>query len=392
MGDMRDTQPMKDLSGDACDVSSFRNGLLAWYDTNRRDLPWRATRDPYAVWVSEVMLQQTQVSRVVDYWPRFLERFPTVAALAQAAPDDVLGLWSGLGYYRRARLLHEAAREVVDSCGGTVPSSAAELRELPGMGEYTAAAVASIAFGEAVPVIDANVARVLARVLAIEGDVTRGDGRRALREDAARLLDRDRPGDYNQAVMELGALVCTPASPHCEPCPVAAHCRAVSIGDPTAFPKAAAAPRTVALFETAAVIVSGGRVLLERGSGRGWWEGLWTLPRVPLEEGDDPEAAVREVLAARHSVALQSPDGPLDGPLEERYSVTNHRVTMLVYTLAHGGRDSAARGADDSSRWFTSQELAEIGVPAPDRRVIERVLRSRLESPGASTRPGRRRR
>ena len=260
------------------------------------------------------------------------------------------------------------------------------------MGEYTAAAVASIAFGEPVPVIDANVARVLARILAIEGDVTRGDSRRALREGAARLLERKRPGDYNQAVMELGALVCAPTSPRCESCPVAAHCRAVALGDPNAFPQAEAAPSTVALREAAAVIVNDGSVLLERGGDRGWWEGLWMLPRASLEEGDDPEAVIREVLAARHDVAPESLDGLLEGPRAESYSVTNHRVTMLVFTSVHDGRASTAPVQDGSSRWFTFQELAEVGVPAPDRRVVERVLRSRPDSPGASTRPARTRR
>jgi A/G-specific adenine glycosylase len=390
MNGMRDTDPTQDARHNEREATSFGEDLLAWYDANRRELPWRETTDPYAIWVSEVMLQQTQVSRVVDYWPRFLERFPTVAALAESSADDVLGLWSGLGYYRRARLLREAAREIAGSRGGSIPTSAAELRELPGMGEYTASAVASIAFAEPVPVVDANVARVLARVLAIEGDVRRGDARRAVREGAQELLDRHRPGDYNQAVMELGALVCTPVNPDCGSCPVAAMCRAAARGEPTAFPTATAAPSTVALREAAALVLSGGKVLLERGGCRGWWEGLWVLPRISLDEGDDPKTALATRLASGHGVVPET----LEGPLEETYSVTNHRVTMLVFTTAD--HDLASADAGDSSRWFAPCELEDVGVPAPDRRVVERVFGPRAGlgsgSKGEPTRRARTRR
>lgn len=193
--------------------------LLTWYDAHKRQLPWRETRDPYRIWISEIMLQQTRVAAVLDHYRRFLERFPNVQALAEAKEADVLAAWSGLGYYRRARAMHAAAQKVVLEMGGAFPRTAAGLAELPGIGRYTAAAIASIAFGEPVAVVDGNVERVLSRVLAEDlrdRDVTW--------EHAERLLARDRPGDWNQAVMELGATICLPADPKCLTCPLRESC------------------------------------------------------------------------------------------------------------------------------------------------------------------------
>src|SRR5690349_6148043 len=206
---------------------SFR--LLEWYRAHRRDLPWRRTRDAYGIWVSEVMLQQTRVAVVVPYWERWMERFPGAAELAAAPLDDVLACWSGLGYYGRARNLHAGAREVVARYGGRVPGEAAELRTLPGVGRYTAGAIASIAFGRREPLVDGNVARVLARVYAVEEDVKSTAGQKRLWQLAGELVPDEAPGDFNQALMELGATVCTPA-PRCEACPVAEACAARAAG------------------------------------------------------------------------------------------------------------------------------------------------------------------
>ena len=209
--------------------------LLAWYDARRRELPWRKTRDPYRIWVSEVMLQQTRVGTVLPYYEAFLQRFPTVEDLASAPVDEVLARWSGLGYYRRARQLHRAAREIVER-GGKFPTSARELQSLPGIGPYTAAAVASIAFGEVTPALDGNVERLLCRRLGLREDPKRSATRRELLAAAARLLDRGRPGDSNQALMELGATVCKPAQPDCAACVLAPGCRARRRGDPERYP------------------------------------------------------------------------------------------------------------------------------------------------------------
>ncbi|MGB0063464.1 MAG: A/G-specific adenine glycosylase [Terracidiphilus sp.] len=209
-------------------IAALRGRLLAWYAQNARDLPWRRTADPYAIWVSEIMLQQTRVAVVVDRYQKFMECFPTLVALALAPEQQVLALWSGLGYYRRARMLQKAAQFVAENMGGNLPSQSRELRLLPGIGAYTAAAVASIAHGEPVAVVDGNVERVLCRVAGWEAGSRKGGGaqlRRKIENLAARLLDPARPGDFNQAMMELGATVCAPRNPQCTACPLAADCK-----------------------------------------------------------------------------------------------------------------------------------------------------------------------
>ncbi|MEW5741618.1 MAG: A/G-specific adenine glycosylase [Myxococcota bacterium] len=260
-----------------------RPALLAWFDHHKRDLPWRRTDDPYAIWVSEVMLQQTQVERVLTYYPRFLERFPTVTSLAQADLTEVLAVWRGLGYYGRARNLHLAAKAVVERFGGKLPSTLDELKSLPGFGRYTAGAVASIAFGLEAPLVDGNVARVLSRLLLIEGEP--GDKAReaALWSAAADLVLGPRPGDLNQALMELGATVCQPSSPMCLLCPLQAGCGALASGriDELPPPRKAAPKKTLDL--AVAVAHRDGCVLLARRHEGGLFGGLWEMPCAPIE-------------------------------------------------------------------------------------------------------------
>ncbi len=216
--------------------------LLAWFDRHKRDLPWRRTSDPYRIWVSEIMLQQTQVDRVIGYYERFIEAFPTVEALANAPLDDVLRLWEGLGYYSRARNLHAAAQTVVREHGGAFPRSYEALRALPGIGEYTAGAVLSIACGVPTPAVDANAIRVLARLFAIEGDASKGQVRRRITELALQVLPADRPGDFNQALMELGALICIPGRPGCLICPLTDACEARARGLQERIPEVKSRP------------------------------------------------------------------------------------------------------------------------------------------------------
>ena len=280
-------------------IAELRAALLAWYDANRRDLPWRRTIDPYAIWVSEIMLQQTRVAAVIDRYGAFLRNFPSVAALAHAAEADVLALWSGLGYYRRARMLHRAAKVLVAEHKGIMPRNAAGLRALPGIGTYTSAAIASIAYGEPVAVVDGNVERVMQR-LAGWGSVSRegqAERDRNVMQLASELLDPARPGDFNQAMMELGATVCLPKNPHCLACPCKSLCR--TRGEHPTPVRAKMRSQDVAY---ALVIRSHHKhrevLLQQRGEEQTVMPGMWELPalRDPVVAGADLRLAVRHAI------------------------------------------------------------------------------------------------
>lgn len=287
-------------AGDRCDggPAGLRGGVRRYqaiatavvehYARVRRDLPWRRTSDPYAIWVSEIMLQQTRVATVIPYWQRWMAKFPTVSALAGAPLDDVLAAWAGLGYYSRARNLHAGAQAIDARFGGTLPSRAAQLREVPGIGPYTAGAIASIAFGERAPLVDGNVARVLARVFAIEVDVKSSAGHRALWAAAGELMgalpDGAAPGDLNQGLMELGATICAAAQPRCLVCPLAKDCAAARSGRQDELP--VVAPRRKEselpiLARTVVWIEHAGEIVLARRTPEGLFGGLWELP--PLD-------------------------------------------------------------------------------------------------------------
>ena len=276
---------------------SFGARILRWYDSARRDLPWRHTRDPYAIWLSEIMLQQTRVAAAVPYFERFLARFPDAAALAAAAESEVLAAWAGLGYYSRARNLHRAAKEIA---AGGFPREYEAILELPGIGEYTAAAIASIAFGLPHAVLDGNVIRVLARVSAEEGPVSSAAAKERLRALADRLLDRARPGDYNQALMELGATVCLPRNPRCPDCPVATMCEARRRGMADRLPVKAPRVKAVVIERELLLIRRRGRCLLwQRPADSGAMAGFWELP----ETSQLPQASRYESLGyVRHTI------------------------------------------------------------------------------------------
>lgn len=256
------------MTHDARHLAAFRAQLLAWYDANKRDLPWRVTKDAYPIWLSEIMLQQTRVAVVMEYYPRFLRRFPSVGALAKARISSVLAAWSGLGYYRRARALHAAAKKVVTELRGAIPCTAKELLTLPGIGRYTAAAIASIAFGEPEPVVDGNVERVITRLWArnLNG---------AVWQVAGELLDRARPGDFNQSLMELGATVCLPGEPRCESCPVRRWCAARG-----QFGERVAEPRKRATLRFSLATRHGSVFLVRRPTKASLMAGMWELPEI----------------------------------------------------------------------------------------------------------------
>ncbi len=345
----------------------LRVALLAWYHRERRELPWRGARDPYRVWVSEVMLQQTTVKVVLPYYTAFLELFPTLTALAAAAEDDVLARWSGLGYYRRARQLHAGARHVVERHAGRFPATEAEARAVPGVGPYTAAAVLSIAYGVPLPVVDGNVRRVFARLFALRGPEWQGD--KPYYVLGAELLARESPGDWNQALMELGATLCTPRHPACPRCPLRSHCRAQAEGMQGALPEARARRRSVDVSVAAALLERDGLVLLvQRGEGR-VMRGLWEIPQTTLESAGQRDLV--DELRERHGLRVAL------GPclLTARHAITYRRITAEVYRAR-----LLAQVPDNSARF------AWVDPRAPDGYAMSSLTRKLLRAAGSPQR------
>jgi len=328
----------------------MRRQLLGWYDDSHRDLPWRRSRDPYAIWVSEIMLQQTRVAVVVERFKVFLERFPTLVELAQAPEQEVLALWSGLGYYRRARMLHKAAQFVAQYGGGVLPATATELRLLPGIGAYTAAAIASIAYGEAAAVVDGNVERVLCRVQGWEATGKAGATalRRKVEALAGDLLDSRRPGDFNQAMMELGAMLCTPKGPQCMVCPLVQDC--VTRGEHKTAPRPKMQSREVGCALAVRMRVEQREVLLEqRDAANTVMPGLWQLPL--LREAEVPEELLR--MTVRHAI------------MQVNY-------TVRVREVEPGELDRLTeRGGE--RRWVALSEAGAMALTGLARKVLGRA-------------------
>jgi A/G-specific adenine glycosylase len=337
------------------DPQRFASRLIAWQRrAGRNHLPWQGTRDPYRVWLSEIMLQQTQVTTVLPYYERFLQRFAAVEALAAAPLDDVLALWSGLGYYSRARNLHRCAQAVVAEHGGTFPRSAAELERLPGIGRSTAAAIAAFCFGERVAILDGNVKRVLTRVLAFDGDLAEAASERALWAAATALLPQQGIERYTQGLMDLGATLCSARAPDCAACPLAQDCRARAAGDPERYPV-----KTRRLVRTRREhwwlwLEWRGRVWLEQRPLRGVWAGLWTLPL------HDDEQSIASAAAALGATITPLP-------------AIRHALTHFDWIL-HPRRATLDRkpvAGFDGGRWVPQAALQGMALPAPLRRLLE---------------------
>jgi A/G-specific adenine glycosylase len=360
--------------------------LLAWYRAGHRELPWRRTRDPYAIWVSEIMLQQTQVATVVPFYERFLQRFPTVADLTAASTDEVLRLWAGLGYYSRARNLQRGAQEVMARHAGRVPDTVDELLRLPGVGRYTAGAIASIAYGRPAPILDGNVIRVLCRLYALHGDPKRGPLHSRLWQLAEELIPPGEARDFNQALMELGATVCTPSSPRCDICPVANFCEARRLGIQESLPELPRAAAPTPLRMVAAVIWRGPELLLvqklvtgpaadalaatEASEDRSWWAGMWQLPSGLMREGESAaEAAVR---LARELVGLEVTVGGVAGTV--RHGVTRYKIMLEARHCHPDGQAPRALGCADWS-WTAPDDTDRFALPAPQRRLIDEIRR-----------------
>ncbi|MDG1571712.1 A/G-specific adenine glycosylase [Robiginitalea sp. M366] len=302
----------------------FSDIILQWYDQNKRDLPWRGSRDPYVIWLSEIMLQQTRVAQGMPYFLDFMEHYPAVEDLARASEEEVLKRWEGLGYYSRARNLHHTARHVAFTLGGAFPQSYKGLLELKGVGPYTAAAIASVCFGEAVAVVDGNVYRVLSRYFGVDLEVNSSEGVRYFRELAASLIREDRPGDYNQAVMEFGAVQCTPKSPSCQQCPLSGSCRALETGKVRELPvKRRGKEARLRRLHYLVPVGPGLETCLLRRTGPGIWQGLFEFPC--LETESEP---TRDSMAA----CLQTTTGV---PQESIADIRCFNAEPIVHKLSH---------------------------------------------------------
>jgi A/G-specific adenine glycosylase len=348
------------------DARALRGQLLRWYRAHRRDLPWRRSSDPYAIWISESMLQQTRVDTVIPYYERFVARFPDAQALARANLDEVLEQWTGLGYYSRARNLHRAAQVLVREYDGQLPDDPEALRALPGVGRYTAGAVASIAFDRPEPVVDGNVARVLARLRDIREDVASAPVVRRLWEEAAALAAGPDPGDLNQALMELGATVCTPRRPRCSDCPVARRCAALRTGDPEALPVKTrkTPPRPIAAV--AGRVERRGRLLAVQRPPEGLLGGLWELPGGELLAGEDPASAMVRSLRERTGLAVPG----VDALGEVEHVFTHLRLTLHVFRCKPpSGRVRLA--GFDRHRWVSERSFAALPQGGANRKALE---------------------
>jgi A/G-specific adenine glycosylase len=347
---------------------AFRKRMVAWFRANRRDLPWRRTRDPYAVWVSEIMLQQTQVATVVPYFERFLAAFPTIAALAAADEEQVLRLWEGLGYYRRARQLHAAAKQIVAGLDGQFPDDPNAVRRLPGIGRYTAGAILSIAFDQREPILEANTIRLFTRLMALRGDPSERANQERLWEFAAEILPtRGSPGEVNQALMELGSLLCTPRDPKCLLCPVAALCPTRKLGLQAEIPPPKRPKQYEEVCQVAVIVRRRGRVLLRRCLHGERWAGLWDFPRFTV--ADAGERAVRRQIPAalRELAGVQAKGGSRIATL--KHGVTRFRITLHCHEAECEGHNTAA----DGLAWVATAELAEYPLSVTGRKIARLI-------------------
>ncbi len=349
-------------------LSEVSRRLLEWYAHAARRLPWRGSGDPYAVWVSEVMLQQTRVETVIPYYERWMKRFPTLRELAEAPEGEVLRLWEGLGYYSRARSLHRAARQVLAEYGGSLPAGRAELEKLPGIGAYTAGAIASIAFGADEPALDGNIRRVLARVFNMDLPARSPEGERRLWALAREHLPPGRAGDANQAWMDLGATICLPRKPACPVCPLDDVCQARALGVQDARPVLPERPAVPHHTVTAGVIRREERVLIARRPSHGLLGGLWEFPGGKVEDGESlPECLRREL---REELGAQAAVGAEIGVF--RHAYTHFRVTLHAFECAlEGGEPQALHHSE--LRWARPGELERFAMGKIDRQIAERL-------------------
>lgn len=363
---MTDKLPLIDANW----LRRFRSALRRWHTRHGRDLPWRNCRDPYKVWISEIMLQQTTVVAVQPYFARFLQRFPNVTALAAASEEDVLRLWEGLGYYSRARNLRKAAQAIVAN-GGAFSESPEELRLLPGIGRYTAGAIVSFAFDRSAPILEANTLRLYCRLLGFPHDPRTTTGQRLLWSFAEKLVPTKSPGEFNQALTDLGATVCTPTEPRCDECPVASCCRALAEQTQAEIPVPARRPKITETSEAYVAIESSSRYLIYRRPEGQRWAGMWDFPRFELTS-----LAKTRPLLERRIAAEFGPRVTITERLARiKHSVTRYRITLDCWLAKSDGRDDLT--TNFPTAWVTTSEFDRYPLSTTGRQLAELLLRGR---------------
>ncbi|MBN1231103.1 MAG: A/G-specific adenine glycosylase [Anaerolineales bacterium] len=358
-------------------MKSFSTDLIHWYQKNHRTLPWRESPSPYHVWVSEIMLQQTRVDTVINYYHRWLQRFPNLKSLAQADQQDVLTLWEGLGYYSRARNLHKAARIVLSEYGGELPLDIQKLRQLPGIGRYTAGAIASLAFGLPEPIVDGNIKRVFSRLFNLDFPVDTTTGEKQIWALAEEHIPLENISDYNQGLMELGALVCLPRDPSCEHCPLSAYCDAYHLGVEEARPVQTSKSAIPHYDVVAAVILKEGNVLVAQRPQHGMLAGLWEFPGGKLKEGeDDKTALVREI---KEELQAEISIGEKIGKYKHAY--THFKVTLTAYWCTLESEKITPTEAPEI-QWLSPDELASLPMGKIDRQISIKIIYNQNEKNG----------
>ena len=346
-------------------VRQFQEKLLQWFAKHKRALPWRLHGNPYRIFVVEVMLQQTQIKTVIPYYKRWLKAFPNVKVLAEAPLDQVLKLWEGLGYYTRARNLHKAAQMIVEKFDGKIPSDPELLQSLPGIGRYTAGAIASIAFQKPVPLVDGNVARVFSRIFLIKKDVSKPETQKFFYELAETLIPEKEPGNFNQALMELGSLVCIPEVPKCSICPVQNLCLAFQKGDPSKLPVKSKGVQVKEIDMVVGILKKNGRILVRRRADRGIWGGLWEIPGTVRTANQTLEEALKEEF--KETLGMSVKIRGKTEPFEHRFTHRKARIHPFdCETLSNGVQSRKVK-----IRWADQKTLQKLSFPVPHQNILK---------------------
>ncbi len=351
-------------------MMKLQENILSWFQENARDLPWRRTYSPYHVWISEIMLQQTQMDRVIGYFSRWISRFPSIASLSTADEEEILKLWEGLGYYARARNIMKTARILMREHKGEMPADYNRLLGLPGIGKYTAGAIMSIAFNQGYPLVDANIERIFARLFNLDKPVKETNTHAFIWRKAEELLPQGRAREFNQALMELGALVCISTTPRCSICPIRSECKAFALDLVFERPVLQSPSRTIFIEMATGILEHGGRILIQKRKSTGVWANLWEFPGGRLEPGETPEMAlVREYMEETElSVA------PLEKIITVHHSFMNYRVALHCYfcSLTDGKNEPVLHGAQEY-RWVKPDDLLSYAFPSGHRKLIDHL-------------------